>query len=140
MNMQSLTVNHTRELAEAASRLIETIGNRRILTFEGEIGAGKTTFITALCRQLGVKDEVSSPTYALVNEYQLPSGEPLYHADLYRLRDTEEALDIGITSYLDSGAYCLIEWPELIEPLLPGDCVRIKMEIVDDSTRKILFL
>ena len=138
--MKTLTVDGLREVPQAARAVIETAGPSRVLTFEGEIGAGKTTLIKEICRQLGVIDEVSSPTFALVHEYQAGAGVPVYHADLYRLRSIEEALDIGISSYLDSGQWCLVEWPALIEPLLPADCCRIKLEFVDYSTRKVIFL
>jgi len=138
--MKAITVGHPGELEAVAESLMDYAGGRRIITFEGEIGSGKTTLIKALCRHLGVEDDVYSPTFALINEYRTAKGAPLYHADLYRLKSLEEALDIGIESYLDSGALCLIEWPELISPLLPEEHLRIKLEIVDDSTRKILFL
>lgn len=140
-----IKVRSESELPAVARRLLQVAGDRRVLAFTGEIGAGKTTLIQAFCRQLGVTGEVTSPTFALVNEYVCPdpvSGEerPVYHLDLYRLRDLEEALAIGIEEYLDAGAWCLIEWPELIEPLLPEDVVRINIEITKNSERKILFL
>ena len=138
--MKTITVAGLKEVPRAARAVIEAAGPSRVLAFEGEIGAGKTTLIKEICRQLGVTDEVSSPTFALVNEYQDESGAPVYHADLYRLRGIEEALDIDIGGYLDSGRWCLVEWPALIEPLLPEGCCRIKMEFVDDSTRKVIFL
>ncbi len=134
-----LRIERPEQLEEAAERLLEAAGERRVFAFTGEIGAGKTTFIQALCRRLGVRGEVTSPTFALVNEYQGAQGR-ICHLDLYRLEDVEEALDIGIEELLDSGDYCLIEWPELIEDLLPEDAVRINLEIVENSTRKILFL
>lgn len=126
-------------LEKAAGRLLELAAGRRIFAFSGEIGAGKTTFIQAVCRRLGVREKVTSPTFALVNEYEGQAGR-IYHLDLYRLEDLEEALAIGIEEVLDSEAYCLIEWPEVIEALLPEDSVRINIEIVENSTRKILFL
>lgn len=134
-----LRIERPEQLEEAAERLLEAAGGRRVFAFTGEIGAGKTTFIQALCRRLGVRGEVTSPTFALVNEYQGAAGR-ICHLDLYRLEDVEEALDIGIEELLDSGDYCFIEWPELIEGLLPEDAVRINLEIVENSTRKILFL
>lgn len=140
-----LLVNSPSELDAAVEALLAFAAGRRIFTFTGEIGAGKTTFIQAICRRFGVEDAVTSPTFALVNEYRYAPSAPeetgiMYHLDLYRMEDMEEALDIGIEDILGSGAYCLIEWPELIEPLLPEDTVRIKMEIVKNSVRKILFL
>lgn len=134
-----MRIEGIQELEEAAECLLDRAAGRRIFAFFGEIGAGKTTFIQALCRRLGVRDEVTSPTFALVNEYESDAGR-IFHLDLYRLTDLEEALAIGIEELLDSGAYCLIEWPELIEALLPEDSVRINIEIVENSTRKILFL
>jgi tRNA threonylcarbamoyladenosine biosynthesis protein TsaE len=138
--MNTFTIKGLAQVPEAAAAVLAAVGESRVLTFEGEIGAGKTTLIKALCLQLGVSDEVSSPTFALVNEYQGAEGQPVYHADLYRLKAVEEALDIGISHYLDSGHWCFIEWPELIEPLLPEGYCRIKLEFVDDSTRKIIIL
>ena len=139
-------------LDRAAEHLLAFAGGRRIFAFTGEMGSGKTAFIQAFCRRLGLEQEVTSPTFSLVNEYscslpEAPGAGPvsagevrIYHLDLYRLDDLEDALDLGITEFLESGAYCLIEWPELIEGLLPEDTVRIYLEIVGNSTRKILFL
>lgn len=135
-----IIVHQLHELDKAAQKLLEFAGERRKFAFYGEIGAGKTTFIQAICRQLGVQEAVVSPTFALVNEYPASSGELIYHLDLYRLKNAQEALDIGIEDMLYDENYCLIEWPELIEALLPEDVVRIKLEIVDHSTRKILLL
>jgi tRNA threonylcarbamoyladenosine biosynthesis protein TsaE len=129
------------EVDKTAKRLLEAAGpERTIWTFTGEIGAGKTTLIKAICRTLGFEGSVSSPTFSLVNEYEDQLGDTFYHMDLYRLNDTEEALDIGIEEYLDSGRRCLIEWPGMIEYLLPEDTFRIKLEIASDSSRKIIFL
>ncbi|MBS1686727.1 MAG: tRNA (adenosine(37)-N6)-threonylcarbamoyltransferase complex ATPase subunit type 1 TsaE [Bacteroidetes bacterium] len=114
-------------------------GGVRIWLFTGEMGAGKTTLIKAICRQLGTTDDLSSPTYALVNEYSIP-GQPtrIYHLDLYRLRDIEEALDIGMEDYLLGGDYCLIEWPQIIEPLLrEGEYLTIHISPLSEYERKI---
>ena len=107
----------------------------RIFAFYGKMGAGKTTFITAVCRELGVTEPVTSPTFAIVNEYHVDSStgqlvnlSTVYHFDFYRIRRLEEAYDIGFEDYLDSGALCFIEWPELIEDLLPADTVRVTIE------------
>lgn len=134
-----------REMKGFARELLSAAGGRRIMTFTGEIGAGKTTLIQALCRLLGVSEPVTSPTFSLVNEYHRVDPatgveDSVFHLDLYRLENIEEALDIGIEEYLDGEAYCLIEWPELIEVLLPEDFVRIKIEITEDSRRKVIFL
>lgn len=132
-------------LPEYSQRLLENFPNARVFAFTGEVGAGKTTFIQQLCKQLGIHEVVSSPTFALVNEYgytdtQSGNKNSAYHLDLYRLRSIEEALDIGIEDYLYSGKYCFVEWPEIIEPLLPEDTLRIHLEILSDSQRKMLIL
>lgn len=143
--MKEMIINNPGELPLAVQALLDYAGGRKKMAFTGEIGAGKTTFIQAFCRSLGVAEaEVVSPTFALINEYEYTSEEgkarPIYHMDLYRLEDIEEALHIGIEDYLYNDDYCLIEWPELIEALLPEDTVRIKLQILGDSIRKILFL
>ncbi len=135
---------------EDLPRVVEKVlararGDHNKLVFSGEIGAGKTTFIQAFCRHLGVEAAVNSPTFSLVNEYTYfdqATGQhrPIYHMDLYRLKDMEEALQIGIEEYLYGPDWCLIEWPEIIEPLLPDEVVRIKFELATNSTRKILIL
>lgn len=141
--MEELTIQGLGDLPAAAAALLVHAGERRKFVFSGEIGAGKTTLIQTICQQLGVTDWVTSPTFALVNVYQ---GEiagqsfPVHHLDLYRLRNYEEALDIGIEDYLYDEHYCLIEWPEIVEELLPPEVVRIKLEILPDSGRKMLFL
>jgi tRNA threonylcarbamoyladenosine biosynthesis protein TsaE len=124
----------------AAAQLIEMAGKRRKFAFYGEIGAGKTTFIQAVCRYLGVEDYVASPTFALVHEYAGSGAQHVFHLDLYRLRNIQEALDIGIEEYLDNSDYCFIEWPEIIEPLLPEDIVRVKIAADSNSHRKVVIL
>ena len=136
-----LTTHHPAEMDAVAARLLAWAGPRRVFAFMGEIGAGKTTLIQALCRRLGVTDEVTSPTFALVNEYAGgPAAAIIYHLDLYRLRRLDEALDIGLEEYLYSGHYCFVEWPELVEPLLPADVVSVRLTPVGTNDRKILFL
>jgi tRNA threonylcarbamoyladenosine biosynthesis protein TsaE len=110
-----------------------------ILLLEAPMGAGKTTLIKALCSELGVMQAVSSPTFSLVNSYQDSEGKTLYHFDLYRLNSLEEALDIGIEEYLDSGARCMIEWPERIRPLLSDAFHQIQIEPLGANTRKLIF-
>lgn len=128
------------DLERAAEAILAAAGDRRILAFTGEIGAGKTTLIRALCAHLGVPAaDVNSPTFALVNEYLTDQDQSIFHMDLYRLQSLEEALDIGIEDYFYSGAYCFVEWPELIASILPEGTMGIKLEITDDSMRKILF-
>lgn len=116
-------------LHEAASWLIEKAGNHKIWCFYGEMGAGKTTLIKALCEQMGVIQNVSSPTFSLVNEYQLAGGQCIYHFDFYRINNEEEAFDIGYETYFESGSICLIEWPEKIEGILLGEStLRIQID------------
>ena len=126
-------------MAQVAAQILEIAGERRKFAFYGEIGAGKTTLIQSLCRILEVDDYVTSPTFALANVYESPGGV-VYHLDLYRLKNTDEALDIGIEDYLYDDAYCFIEWPELVEYLLPEDVLRIKITFLAESSRKILLL
>lgn len=134
-----MTVNNLTELPEVARQLINDLDDRTVITFNGEMGAGKTTFINALCRELGVEsDDTSSPTFALVNEYRSDTtAELIYHFDLYRLENLEEALDMGIEDYLDCGALCLIEWPQVIDALLPTDVVEVNISVNPDGSREI---
>ncbi len=141
----SITINRLEEVPLAAEALLAYADGRRKMVFTGEVGAGKTTLIQAVCRRLGVAGEQAvSPTFALINEYEYEGhdGEKglIAHIDLYRLKSLEEALNIGIEDYLYGPDYCLIEWPEIIGPLLPEDTVQIKLEIIGESSRKILFL
>ena len=106
-----------------AAALLEQIPQKRIITFSGELGAGKTTLIKSMCRLLGVTEAVSSPTYALVNEYHTQTGMSVYHFDWYRIKDAQELLDIGIYEYLDGPGLCLIEWPSMAEELLKGEAL-----------------
>ena len=139
-----LIVKDISELEEVVKKLLVFAKDRKKMLFSGEIGAGKTTFIKAFCKHLKVNENVTSPTYSLINEYTFSdkNGQEqlIHHLDLYRLKNTEEALDIGIEEYLYDDDYCLIEWPELIENLLDEPVVRIKFEITEDSSRKIIFL
>uniref|UniRef100_UPI00404A83D9 tRNA (adenosine(37)-N6)-threonylcarbamoyltransferase complex ATPase subunit type 1 TsaE n=1 Tax=Flavobacterium sp. TaxID=239 RepID=UPI00404A83D9 len=122
------------ELKDLAAVLTHEL-KHKIVLFEGEMGAGKTTLIQAICQHLGVENQMSSPTYSIVNEYE--GREKIYHFDLFRLKNTFEALDFGIEEYLDSGNYCFIEWFETIKPLLPDAYSFIKLEKVNETTRKI---
>ncbi|MBQ6732842.1 MAG: tRNA (adenosine(37)-N6)-threonylcarbamoyltransferase complex ATPase subunit type 1 TsaE [Paludibacteraceae bacterium] len=122
---------------KAASEFLKELGDRKIVAFYGSMGAGKTTFIKAICDVLGVTDTVNSPTFAIVNEYLAANGESVYHFDFYRIKKIEEAYDFGYEDYFYSGNLCLIEWPELIEELLPEDTVRVKIEEVEGGEREL---
>lgn len=137
-----IIINTIGDLKEAAKQLIAYSGSRKKWCFQGEMGAGKTTFIKIIGTILGIQQAATSPTYSLINEYtyQVANKERyLYHLDLYRLNRIEEALDIGIEEYLDNDSYCFIEWPALIMSILPDDALFIKVEILEDSNRKITF-
>lgn len=126
------------DLDRIAGELISLFPTKRIFALSGSMGAGKTTFIQALCRQLQVVDVVNSPTFSIVNEYLTAKGESVFHFDLYRLQKAEELLDIGYEDYFYSGSYCFIEWPELAADLIPDECVNIHIN-VDDSDQSRLF-
>lgn len=137
--MTEITINSTADLRACARKFLSATGDSRIIAFYGGMGAGKTTFITALCSELGVTDIVTSPTFTIANEYSDDSGRRVYHFDFYRINNLSEAMDIGLYEYFDSGDYCFIEWPEMIEELLPDETLRVKIEIVDDTVRKLTF-
>jgi tRNA threonylcarbamoyladenosine biosynthesis protein TsaE len=126
-------------IRQAAKEFIAHIGDRKIFAFYGKMGAGKTTFISAVCEELGVSDVINSPTFAIVNEYLSGSGDPIYHFDFYRIKNIGEALDIGYYDYIDSDNLCFMEWPELIESILPDDTVKVTIEEEVDGSRKITF-
>ena len=141
----TLTLTSIDQLNDAAKTFISTIGKRRIFAFYGSMGAGKTTFIAAVCKALGVTDTVTSPTFAIVNEYEVahqqhpafPQGEVVYHFDFYRINRLEEIYDLGYEEYLYSDKLCLIEWPEQLVNLLPDDAVRVDITAHDDGTRTL---
>ncbi len=123
---------------DAARQLVGQMADYTVFAFRGPMGAGKTTFINALCRALGVEDDTSSPSFAIINEYRSDTtAELIYHFDLYRLNNVEEALEIGIEDYFDSGTLCLLEWPERIEPLLPDDTVYVDITVNPDDSRSL---
>ena len=135
---QKLTIESLAGIDAAAREFLGRIGDARIIALYGKMGAGKTTFTTAVCRVLGVReDAVGSPTFAIVNEYRTGAGEPLYHFDFYRIEKTPEALDIGLYDYFDSGAMCIMEWPENIEALLPEETLRVYIEVAPDGSRTL---
>ncbi len=134
----SLVINNLSEIDRAAQEFLKQVGTGRIIAFYAPMGAGKTTFTTAICRALGVNaDAVSSPTFAIVNEYRTASGEPLFHFDFYRITKPSEALDIGFYEYMDSGCTCIMEWPENIEELLPEETLKVSIEVRPDESRVV---
>ena len=124
---------------EAARTFISQMGDRRVFAFYGTMGAGKTTFIKAVCQQLGIQDVITSPTFAIVNEYTIGHSQSVYHFDFYRIKKLEEVYDMGYEDYFYSGSPCFIEWPELIEDILPDDTVRVRIDEQPDHTRLLTF-
>ena len=139
MKIVEIPIATVEALPEAAHKFMAEMGDYTVYAFYGQMGAGKTTFINALCRELGVEsDPTNSPSFAIINEYRSDTtAELIYHFDCYRLEKEEEAEDIGVEDYFDSGALCLIEWPERIEGLLPDDTVRVDIAVNDDDSRMI---
>ena len=135
---RSYLVNNLSELQSAARKLLTDFPNERIFAFKAGMGVGKTTFIKAICDILEVKDDVTSPTFAIANTYLSKSGAELYHFDFYRLNNALDAYDIGFEEYLDSGNYCFIEWVEKVECLLPRHYIIIEMKEDDEGARKIV--
>lgn len=133
----TLKIDSIEHIHDIARQFIEIIGDSRVLAFYGKMGAGKTTFIKALCEVLGVEDVITSPTFAIVNEYTNGEGNPIYHFDFYRIKRLEEVYDMGYEDYFYSGNLCLMEWPELIEEILPDDALRITISEDEDGTRTI---
>ncbi len=134
MEIRILDIEHIRE---AAREFINQMGEARLFAFYGKMGAGKTTFVKAVCEELGVKDVITSPTFAIVNEYT--ASTTIYHFDFYRIKRLEEVYDMGYEDYFYSGALCFIEWPELIEDILPDDTVRVNIVEQEDGSRLVSF-
>ena len=134
--MHKIQITSLEDLDRAAQEFLEAIGDKTLVAFYAPMGAGKTTFTTALCKVLGVEeDAISSPTFAIVNEYRGKGGRPVFHFDFYRIDNPAEALDIGLYDYLDSGELCLMEWPENIEGLLPEETLRVQISVRPDGSR-----
>lgn len=141
-----ITINNLQEIRAAAKEFVAQIGDRRVFAFYGQMGAGKTTFIKAVCEELGVEDVITSPTFAIVNEYDAdnsngtsPYTGKVYHFDFYRIKKLEEVYDMGYEDYFYSGALCFIEWPELIEELLPNNAIMVNIEMLGDGRRVVRF-
>jgi len=135
-----IRIDSLEDISEAAKRFVTAMGEADVFAFYGKMGAGKTTFIKAVCEELGVEDVITSPTFSIVNEYRSDTtGELIYHFDFYRIKKLEEVYDMGYEDYFYSGALCFIEWPELIEELLPDDAVRVFITESDDGRRKVEF-
>lgn len=126
-------------IVEAAKAFVDAMGEKRVFAFYGKMGVGKTTFIKAVCEEMGVEDVINSPTFAIVNEYVDGRGEPVYHFDFYRIKKEQEVLDIGYEDYVYSGNVCFMEWPELIEGLLPAGVVKVTIQEEEDGGRTIMF-
>ena len=134
---QGLQVASLDGLPQAAKEVLTWIGNRNVVALYGAMGAGKTTLIKALCSELDVSDQVNSPTFTLINEYKTAQGYKVWHFDFYRINKIEEAFDLGYEEYFEGNGLCLIEWPELIEALLPQDVVRIYIRELQDGVREV---
>lgn len=133
-----MNVNFTLDnIREAAKAIIAILANHKVIAFHGEMGAGKTTFIHALCKELGVIDPVTSPTFSIINQYKTAAGKIIYHIDLYRLKDAEEAVQAGIEDCLYSANTCLVEWPEKAPGIFPANTLHITLTAVDTNTRKL---
>ena len=130
-----IKINNINEISEAAKLFIKNINENKIFAFYGKMGVGKTTFIEAICKELGVEDVMTSPTFAIVNEYTDGKQNPIYHFDFYRIKKIEEVYDIGYEDYFFSGNLCFLEWPELIEEILPDNTLKVYMEEKPNGTK-----
>ncbi len=138
--MNTITIDSTSDLGRAARDFIALMGDNTVFAFYAPMGTGKTTFIKAVCEELGVSDVINSPTFSIINEYRSDqTGKLIYHFDCYRLNKIEDALNLGVEDYFDSGSLCFIEWPELLEPILPNDTVHVRIEELEDGKRRLTF-
>jgi tRNA threonylcarbamoyladenosine biosynthesis protein TsaE len=134
-----IKINDLEHIREAARQFINAMGTKHVFAFYGSMGAGKTTFIKAICEELGVDDVVTSPTFAIVNEYLTSTGGTIYHFDFYRIKKLEEVYDMGYEDYFYSDALCFIEWPEMMEELLPEGATKVQITENPDGTRTVIF-
>ncbi len=133
---KEIVIHSLAEIEDAAKAFLEAIGDNKLVAFYAPMGAGKTTFTTAICEGLGVAhDAVSPPTFSIVNEYKTASGEPMFHFDFYRINKIAEALDIGFYDYIDSGYLCIMEWPENVEDILPDETLKVNISVLPDQSR-----
>ena len=136
----TLTITSLAQIHNVAKQFIDNIGTGKVFAFYGKMGSGKTTFIKAICEELGVTDVITSPTFAIVNEYHSEqTSKPIFHFDFYRIKKLEEVYDMGYEDYFYGGNLCLLEWPELIEEILPADVVKVKIEEQADGSRTVTF-
>ena len=136
---KTILISGLDNIEEAAGEFLMKKPANMVVALYGEMGAGKTTFTKSLCKVLGVLDGVNSPTFTLINEYRTSDGETIYHFDFYRINKLEEAFDIGFEEFVESGNLCIIEWPEKIEQILPPDTLRVKISVLDDGKRELIF-
>lgn len=135
----TIRIESLEKIQEAAKTFVANMGDNTVFAFYGKMGAGKTTFVKAICEELGVEDTITSPTFAIVNEYRSDlAGELIYHFDFYRIKKLDEVYDMGYEDYFYSGAICFIEWPELIEELLPGNTVKVSIEEHESGEREVI--
>jgi tRNA threonylcarbamoyladenosine biosynthesis protein TsaE len=134
-----IRIKDINQIRSAARQFIDSMPAGKVFAFYGKMGAGKTTFIKAICEEMGVDDVITSPTFAIVNEYETAEGETIYHFDFYRIKKLDEVYDMGYEEYFYSGNLCFIEWPELIEDLLPDDATKVTIEEAEDGSRVITF-
>mgnify|MGYP000919476273 FL=1 len=136
---KKILIRSVESIDEASVEFLKRNPANKVIALYGEMGAGKTTFTKALCKALGVVDGVNSPTFTLINEYRTSDGETIYHFDFYRINKLEEAFDIGFEEFVESGNLCIIEWPEKIEQILPPDTLKVKISVLDDGKRELIF-
>ena len=138
--MKNFEISSLELLPQAAQWVLENLSGNKVVAFYGDMGVGKTTLIKSMCDLLGCKSNVSSPTFAIINEYPLTEKSSIFHFDLYRIQKFNELLDIGAEEYFYSGNYCFIEWPEIAEPVLPDNCVKINVKLEANLNRQIAFI
>ncbi|MCI5777052.1 MAG: tRNA (adenosine(37)-N6)-threonylcarbamoyltransferase complex ATPase subunit type 1 TsaE [Bacteroidales bacterium] len=138
--MQTFIAKSAEELDSLAPAILDAIGPNRVVAMDAPMGAGKTTLVKAICRFLGSTSVVNSPTFAIINDYDLPEGKALYHFDLYRLKDVNEAFNMGFDEYFYSGNYCFVEWPAIAESILPENSSTLRISVNDDGSRTITVL